>query len=732
MRVAVVAHGYPEREDGGVERVAREQADALLERGHEVAVFARTRAPTRPDASVIDEWVGRVRVRRVVYDYPWRDRFREYYDHTRLHAAFAAFLDEWRPELVHVQHVVLLSPAMLEVARGRGIPYVLSLHDFYYLCHRLFLVDREGERCEGPDEGARCEACLADLGAGEDARHRFDFMAGVVARAEAVIAPSRSLAERYEREWPFLAGRIRIVEPGLSRLPRCPSARRHASGTSSDPLRLLFIGTWLPHKGLDLLLAALGRLPPGRARLVVHGAAVEGGEAFLERCREASRGLAVEWRGRFDGADLDRILAEADALVLPSRCDESYSRVVREARAAGLAVVAPSSGGPAEALRDGVDALLVPPGDVAALAEALARLIGEPGLLARLGAAPARVATVEAAAAKLERIFAEVLASRPRSERPRVSVCYPTKDGARYLGESLAAVRGQRGDFELVEILAVDSGSEDGTLEILRRAGARVIQIPAGEFGHGRTRNLLAREAGGEFVVFLTQDATPADERWLDRLLGALVRDPLLAGVWSLHRPRPGCHPMERRQLAELEPFRTRPWLASTRGGTGWPASRERLALFSNSASAIRRSVLERWPFPDVPFAEDQAWARAVLEAGWRLRLVHESVVLHSHSYSPGEAFRRYREDARGAREALGRQDPIRLRDCFVWAWREARRDVAFAASQAGAARLRASLRWALPALAYELAAFTGRWAGARSPRRGRSLRDRGEAAHAR
>ncbi len=732
MRVAVVAHGYPEREEGGVERVAREQAEALLERGHEVAVFARTRAPTRPDGSTFDEWVGRVRVRRVVYDYPWRSRFREYYDHSRLDAPFAAFLDQWRPDVLHVQHLVLLSPAMLLVAARRGIPCVISLHDFYYLCHRLFLVDRSGQRCEGPDEGARCEECLADLGAGSDARHRFDFMARVLASAAAVVAPSRALARRYEREWPFLCGRIRIVEPGLPRLPERRKRSRSGRGAPGDPLRLLFIGTWLPHKGLDLLIEALGRLPPLRARLAVYGAAVEGGEAFVERCREAARGLDVEWRGRFDPGELDAILAAADALVLPSRCDESYSRVVREARAAGLAVVAPASGGPAEALRHGSDALLVPPGDAAALAAALRRLVEEPALLERLASAPAHVATVDGGAARLERIFAEVAASRARPSRPRVSVCYPTRNGARHLAASLAAVRAQRGDFELLEILAVDSGSADGTLEILARAGARVIEIPAAEFGHGRTRNLLAREAAGDVVVFLTQDATPADDRWLERLLEALERDPLLAGVWSRHEARPGCHPMERRQLAELEPFRVRPWLASARGRSGWPERRDRLAWFSNNASAIRRSVLERWPFPDVAFAEDQAWARLVLEAGWRLRLVHDSVVLHSHSYSPREAFRRHREDARGAREALGRIDPIRLGDCLVWAWREARRDVAFAASQPGSSRAAASLRWGLPALAYELAAFAGRWAGARSAPPRSPRRRRGEAAHVR
>ena len=92
MRIAFVAHGYPERETGGVELVSREQAEALVARGHDVTVFARTREPTRPDGSTWDEKVGAVRVRRVVYNDPLGQGFVASYDHHRLDEAFAAFL----------------------------------------------------------------------------------------------------------------------------------------------------------------------------------------------------------------------------------------------------------------------------------------------------------------------------------------------------------------------------------------------------------------------------------------------------------------------------------------------------------------------------------------------------------------------------------------------------------------------------------------------------------------
>ena len=87
-----------------------------------------------------------------------------------------------------------------------------------------------------------------------------------------------------------------------------------------------------------------------------------------------------------------------------------------------------------------------------------------------------------------------------------VSVVIPVKDGAEYLAEVLAAVRAQEPGIEL---LVIDSGSRDDSVELARAAGAEVLEIAPESFGHGRTRNLGAEQTGGELICFLTQDATP-------------------------------------------------------------------------------------------------------------------------------------------------------------------------------------------------------------------------------
>ena len=714
MRIAVAVHGYPPAAGGGVERVAFEQAEALAERGHEVHVFAAGGGDTSADGTTRDETVGRARVRRVSVANRARSPFSEYYEGGFLDDAFRAFLREHEPDVLHVQHLVTLSLRLIDVAEEEGVPVVVSLHDAFYLCHRLFLLDASGERCPGPDAGLRCVPCLAEHGVGAVVQERFDAMARRLARVAAIVAPSVSLGRRYETELPFLSGRIEVLEPGLARIPSPRPLRERRPG---EPLRLGFVGTLAPHKGLDVLLDALATQPLGAFSLRIHGPDGIRDDAWVARLRDRSAGQAVEWCGTFDGADVDEVLGSVDVLVLPSRCDESWSRVVREARALGRAVIAPNSGGPADWLDDGRTALLVEPGSVESLGAALTRVRNEPGLLAQLSEPATNLPRVADSAEALAALFERVRAPS-RASPIRVTVAYVTKNGEAWIEESVRAVRAQRGDFELVEILAIDSSSTDGTVDALRRHGVRVVTISPEEFGHGRTRNRAAEEASGDVVVFLTQDAAPADEKWLECLLAPLRVDPLCAATWSRHVPRPDCHPMEWRILAEHPPFLPdAPSVQSGRGNPAYVSDPEGQCVLSNNSAAYRRELLLRWPFPDVAFAEDRAWARAVLDAGWRTALARDSIVRHSHAYPAWLNLRRNFDHWQALSREPGHADTFSLWDGWRASFRETRRDLRFWSDHTGRGSLEVGLRWGPTALLYHLGAFTGRWLGSRSDR---------------
>ena len=296
---------------------------------------------------------------------------------------------------------------------------------------------------------------------------------------------------------------------------------------------------------------------------------------------------------------------------------------------------------------------------------------------------------------------------------PRISVLLVTKNGERYLAEVLDRIGQQQGRFQLDEIIAVDSGSRDQTLAILESHAVRVIRIPPQEFGHGKTRNLAASYARGDYLIFLTQDATPANDDWLDALLAPLQANPSIAGAYSRHLPRPNCHPMEWRRIVEEElSGRTESCLNSS-DIPDYANNPAFFYFFSNVSSVLRRSVWQQHPFPEVEFAEDQLWARRVLEAGYKTAYRADSLVYHSHNYGPWSNFRRHFDHARALSDSDSASS-LPLGRALSTAWRAARRDLSFWRWLTSQGRLHVELRWGGLALAWHLAALWGTWLGER------------------
>lgn len=267
---------------------------------------------------------------------------------------------------------------------------------------------------------------------------------------------------------------------------------------------------------------------------------------------------------------------------------------------------------------------------------------------------------------------------------PRASIVLPTLNGARDLARLLPALAAQEleGGFEL---LVVDSDSDDGTRELAARSGASVTRIERHAFRHGPTRNERAKDARAPFLVFLSQDAEPRDPRFLATLLAAF-EDERTAGAYARVLPRDDDDPLTRRTVLDAPEAsdlpRVHAWVPDTRVN---PSSQ---VHFNNVASAIRRDVFERFPFPDVPFGEDLAWATRVFVRGWRIRFVPEAVVLHSHRYGLRTAFERYRIDAAFHRQLDGRRVRPSLWSVLRGVAYEVRRDLAFVRAHGGAAHL--------------------------------------------
>jgi GT2 family glycosyltransferase len=197
-----------------------------------------------------------------------------------------------------------------------------------------------------------------------------------------------------------------------------------------------------------------------------------------------------------------------------------------------------------------------------------------------------------------------------------------TLNESQHLGECLDVLARQHGDHEL-DIVVVDSGSTDSTVEIARSRGARIVELAPDEFDYSRALNVGIGEAAGEVVFSLSAHAIPVDERWLDRMLAPFA-DPDVAGVSCRQVPWPGAQWHEVHRLRHQFPPH----------GYTVGSDLAKPIVFSNAASALRRSVWSQHPFT-LPAVEDLDWAQRVIAAGWRIAYEADAAVFHSHEESP-------------------------------------------------------------------------------------------------
>lgn len=301
-----------------------------------------------------------------------------------------------------------------------------------------------------------------------------------------------------------------------------------------------------------------------------------------------------------------------------------------------------------------------------------------------------------------------------------ISVLMPTWQGIEFLDRVVVALRAQRCPVPW-DVLVIDSGSTDGTVERLREHASgfpvplRVASIPSFEFDHGDTRNLLAARSDGELLVYLTQDAIPSRSDWLERLLanfddpkvgavtcGNVPRDDALPSTRVLYRDDPG-YSRERRvvRMPERDEYDAMP-----------PMERRMLYAFQNVAAAVRRDLWERSPFPRTMMGEDVLMARGLLEAGFDLVLDPQASVDHSHDYPPEKLRWRGEVDGRFNAEWLDWVSVGERADVPVLAERLVQADLASIADPEERAALEPELR------ELRVALVEGLYEGGTSPRR--------------
>lgn len=423
MRILHVVHQYVPDHTAGTELHTRIVARKQAERGHETAVF--TPVNRREEFTVepaVEDGVH-------VYRAPAGARspsavFRSTFRHPDLAAAFAAVLAREQPDIVHVQHLMGIPAVIGAQLIQSGIPYVISLHDYWFGCANGQLLTNDTETiCAGPDEHFHnCGRCAVARAGFTDAagllgrpiapimRRRNALLRPIFDHAARIMAPNGFVRHIFA-EMGFPVTNMILTPLGLDTPPDLAAriAERRA-GRAAGGLRLGYLGSIGRQKGVHVLISAMNELPWEGVTLDLYGDPAVFPD-YAAGLQAQAQHPGIRFRGLVPRERLWDALADLDVLVMPTLWYEASPYTIREAFAARLPVIASDIGAPGSMVRHGVDGLLFAPGDAAALRNTLLDLLRRPERVAELRAGIAPVRTVEAHLEEVEQVYAEVLAA---------------------------------------------------------------------------------------------------------------------------------------------------------------------------------------------------------------------------------------------------------------------------------------------------------------------------------
>ena len=380
-------HQYLPEHVGGTEIYTHGLARRAQAGGHQVVVLTYRESPEADPSRFSPHHRSHegVPVVEIPYNLSIAPNVARYeYDNPFVGAEVRRTLERWRPDVAHATHGMKLSLSALEACRSLGIPLVVTLCDYWFLCPRHTLVTWEGRSCAGPKRWRQCFRCVQDLhgiaGRAPERRairERPTRTRAVLTGADHLIALSPFLVDVFARN-NFDTRGIEVIPHGLE---------THMLGTPGDapraeragPTRLLYVGSLVRDKGAHIVAEAVRRRPDLDVELVVHGALRQADRnvALLRRLAEADRRIVLA--GVFPPAEMGRVLSAADYLVVPALWYENDPLVVKAANHVGLPVIASRIGSLERMIDEDVTGWLVPPGDVKAWEGILARAVADRG-----------------------------------------------------------------------------------------------------------------------------------------------------------------------------------------------------------------------------------------------------------------------------------------------------------------------------------------------------------------
>lgn len=281
-------------------------------------------------------------------------------------------IQSFKPGIVHIHHLMGLGLSIPLFLQKYNIPYVISLHDYWFVCPQVRLMKEDGSTCNFPIDN--CADCMYRKGIFKKILFKYKLgirrrrVLDVLNNAAYLITPSKTIKKRF-LDYGVRNEKFNVLPLGLNMEV---FRKRENYVLNRSDIRIGFIGTVSIFKGVLVLLKAFELLSSNNV-LYLYGKMLKGDEKQIgEMMKKNSR---VMYKGEFDHNDIMRILGNIDILVVPSICEESHAIVIDEGRAAGVPVIASAVGAIPERIEDGVNGFLAEPGNIASLREKLQWLI---------------------------------------------------------------------------------------------------------------------------------------------------------------------------------------------------------------------------------------------------------------------------------------------------------------------------------------------------------------------
>lgn len=448
MKILHVSNGYPPQESGGIQEYLRSMSRSLTLR-HKVFIFAREWDYNKNNYLINSRRDGKVIVKTVINNIAYPTDFVSSYKNSTIDEIFEEILKRNKPDLVHFHHFLGLSGNIPDIAKSFKIPYLFTLHDYWFICPCIRLITRNAEICPGsnpqcvidyyyyhPPEmtnifswsplvlkkliqlrikreiksifvnfylNRRFEKQMPRVFIEKLIEDRSNFFRRILNSAKVLIAPSESVKKKYE-EFGIYNKKIIVIPHGID-----IKELNINNQIKKDNVTFAYLGGLFSFKGVHVLVEAFKKLNNPLATLVIYGDSQLDQQYFRKLKSLIGVSKNIFFKGSYKHKDLTTILSNIDVVVIPSLWSETFNIIAHEAQAARVPIIASNIGALTEIVKNNVNGFLFQPGNVEDLKNQMQTIVKNRKILERFSIQAKEPLSLEDHVSGLENIYFKIL-----------------------------------------------------------------------------------------------------------------------------------------------------------------------------------------------------------------------------------------------------------------------------------------------------------------------------------